>query len=58
LRTSNLNVRGAIAGSYPIYGRYERLKYPNWATKFFVDALLMLAEVQSGHNLLPYVGYT
>jgi hypothetical protein len=56
LRTSNLNVRGAIAGSYPIYGRYERLKYPNWATKFFVDALLMLAEVQSGHNLLPYVG--
>jgi hypothetical protein len=42
LRTSNLNVRGAIAGSYPIYGRYERFKYPNWAAKFFVDALLAL----------------
>jgi hypothetical protein len=45
LRTSNLNVRGAIAGSYPIYGRYERFKYPNWAAKFFIDALLALQEL-------------
>ena len=42
LRTSNRNVRGAIAGSWPIYGHYERLKYPNWAVKFFIDALLAL----------------
>lgn len=45
LRTSNLSVRGAIAGSYPIYGRYERFKYPNWAAKFFIDALLALQEL-------------
>jgi len=45
LRTSNTNIKGAIAGSYPIYGRYERFKYPNWAAKFFVDALLALQEV-------------
>jgi len=45
LSTSNPNVRGAIAGSYPIYGRYERLKYPNWAAKFFIDALLALLEL-------------
>ena len=32
--------RGAIKGSYPVYGRYAPLQYPNWATKFFVDALL------------------
>lgn len=38
-RTSNTNIRGAIAGSFPIYGRYERFKYPSWATKFFIDAL-------------------
>ncbi len=44
LHTCNANVRGAIAGSYPIYGRYERFKYPNWAAKFFVDALLALQE--------------
>lgn len=31
---------GAIKGSYPIYGRYAPLQYPNWATKFFIDALL------------------
>lgn len=45
LRTSNANIRGAIAGSYPIYGRYERFKYPNWAAKFFIDALLALQGV-------------
>lgn len=35
-------LRGGVAGSYPIYGRYERFKYPNWAAKFFIDALLTL----------------
>lgn len=45
LSTSNPNIRGAIAGSYPIWGRYERLKYPNWAAKFFIDALLALQKV-------------
>jgi len=32
---------GAIAGSHPLWGNYERLGFPNWATKFFVDALLL-----------------
>jgi hypothetical protein len=31
---------GGIKGSSPIYGRYAPLQYPNWATKFFIDALL------------------
>ncbi len=35
------NVRGAIAGSSPRWGRYLTLRYPNWAAKFYVDALLM-----------------
>jgi uncharacterized protein YyaL (SSP411 family) len=56
LKTSNLNTRGAIAGSHPIYGRYERFKYPNWAAKFFIDALLMLDEIENGGEPLPYVG--
>lgn len=34
-------VRGAIAGSSPIWGDYSRFEYPNWAAKFFADALLM-----------------
>jgi hypothetical protein len=56
LKTSNPNIRGAIAGSYPFYGRYERLKYPNWASKFFVDALLTLRKVESGDDSLSFVG--
>ncbi|WP_157971728.1 prenyltransferase/squalene oxidase repeat-containing protein [Halorussus litoreus] len=35
-------VRGGLAGSRPIWGPYQRLRYPNWAAKFFADALLGL----------------
>jgi hypothetical protein len=42
------HIKGAIAGSYPITGKYERLKYPNWAAKFFLDALLSFERVQTG----------
>ena len=34
-------VRGAIAGSKPIWGRYSMFEFPNWAAKFFADALMM-----------------
>ncbi|MDX2456572.1 MAG: terpene cyclase/mutase family protein [Gammaproteobacteria bacterium] len=34
-------VRGGIAGSSPIWGDYSRFEYPNWAAKFFSDALMM-----------------
>ena len=34
-------VRGGIAGSAPIWGGYSRFEYPNWAAKFFADALMM-----------------
>ncbi|MEO6422619.1 MAG: hypothetical protein ABIR84_08080, partial [Candidatus Nitrotoga sp.] len=34
-------VRGGIAGSFPIWGDYSRFEYPNWAAKFFADALMM-----------------
>ncbi len=33
---------GAISGSWPVFGGYLRLKYPNWAAKFFIDAILKL----------------
>lgn len=56
LKISNPNIRGAIAGSHPTYGRYERFKYPNWAAKFFVDALLTLDMVENGGNVPPHVG--
>jgi hypothetical protein len=56
LKTSHSSVRGAIAGSRPIYGRYERFKYPNWAAKFFVDALLQLDNVETGNHRAGHVG--
>ncbi len=34
-------IRGGIAGSTPIWGDYSRFEYPNWAAKFFADALMM-----------------
>ncbi len=45
-RTQRLNdtddaVNGGIAGSFPIWGDYSRFEYPNWAAKFFADALMM-----------------
>lgn len=53
---SSPNVRGAIMGSYPLTGRYERLKAPNWAAKFFVDALLKLDETDATKSMSIYVG--
>ncbi len=34
-------IRGGIPGSAPIWGAYSRLEFPNWAAKFFADALIM-----------------
>jgi uncharacterized protein YyaL (SSP411 family) len=32
---------GALKGSHPINGGYMTWRYPNWATKFFADALML-----------------
>jgi len=34
-------IRGAISGTFPLYHGYHQNSYPNWATKFFADALMM-----------------
>jgi len=41
LEESDAIVRGAIPGSAPIWGAYSRFEFPNWAAKFFADALIM-----------------
>ena len=41
MRHLDPNVRGAIPGSSPLWGRYLTLRYPNWAAKFYIDALLL-----------------
>jgi hypothetical protein len=47
IHTCDPNIRGGIKGSQPIWGKYTRLSYPNWATKFFIDGLLLLLKLQS-----------
>ncbi len=56
LESSNAEIAGAVAGSWPVYGSYERLKYPNWAAKFLVDALLMLRRAENGDRSRYHVG--
>jgi hypothetical protein len=40
-------VRGALAGSFPLWGRYAPLQYPNWATKFLADALMLYDDCRA-----------
>jgi uncharacterized protein YyaL (SSP411 family) len=46
-------IRGALAGSYPIYGRYAPFRFPNWATKFLVDGLMKRADILGENALGP-----
>jgi uncharacterized protein YyaL (SSP411 family) len=47
LRVRNTNIHGAIAGSYPVWGKYLHFTYPNWACKFFADSLLLEEKIRS-----------
>jgi len=39
LDSADADLRGAIKGSQPVWGRYACLSFPNWAAKFFIDAM-------------------
>jgi hypothetical protein len=39
-------ISGAIPGSFPIMGGYMTAGYPNWATKYYLDALLLQDRVR------------
>jgi len=47
IKTTDENVNGAIKGSHPIWGKYTPLAYPNWATKFFIDAMLLKEQANA-----------
>jgi uncharacterized protein YyaL (SSP411 family) len=38
------DINGAIKGSQPVWGPYSPFTFPNWATKFFIDAMLQRAR--------------
>jgi uncharacterized protein YyaL (SSP411 family) len=41
------DVRGALAGSFPLWGRYAPLQYPNWATRFMAESLMLYDDCRS-----------
>jgi len=47
LTNCNPGIKGGIAGSYPIWGKYMQYSYPNWAAKFFADALMLLDPLKN-----------
>lgn len=40
MSSSDPGIRGGIPGSDPVWGRYIYMGIPNWAAKFFIDALI------------------
>ncbi len=49
-------INGALAGSFPLFGRYMRGGYPNWATKYLLDALLLQQRARLNESV--DIGYT
>ncbi len=48
----DLNIHGALTGSYPIAAEYGAYAIPNWGVKFFADALLQ----KLSPDLAPLLG--
>jgi hypothetical protein len=40
-------INGALAGSFPIFGGYMQGGYPNWATKYLLDGLILQHQLKS-----------
>lgn len=45
----NPALRGAVQGSFPVWGAYNRFLFPNWACKFMVDANRREIEILTSH---------
>ena len=41
VRSRSADLDGALPGSFPLWGRYAPLQYPNWAAKFLADAIMI-----------------
>jgi uncharacterized protein YyaL (SSP411 family) len=39
--TADPSLNGALGGSFPLFGSYMTAGYPNWATKYLLDALML-----------------
>lgn len=43
--------RGGIKGSHPVNGGYHPWQYPNWAAKFFADALMLETTIAQDRDV-------
>lgn len=57
LTTKSDAIRGGIAGSYPVWGKYVNFGYPNWAAKFFADSLILKKVVLEPDSLNDSIKY-
>ena len=53
LDSDNPEINGAIPGSFPLMGSYMTTGYPNWATKYFLDALLFQDRFENSEASFP-----
>ncbi|MDZ7741334.1 MAG: glycoside hydrolase family 127 protein [Bacteroidota bacterium] len=44
------DLKGAMPGSFPIWGRYEPFAFPNWASKYFCDLLYLRTKNQENFS--------
>ena len=51
IQADNEAIRGGVKGSHPINGEYMTWRYPNWAAKFFMDALMFERLGERADNL-------
>lgn len=47
LTAVDAGIRGGMPGSHPRSGGYMKHRYPNWAAKFFMDALMLQLDAGS-----------
>ena len=50
VNSSHPALDGALAGSFPVLGEYMPGGYPNWATKYFLDALMLQDRVSNSRD--------
>jgi len=58
MRSSDPGICGGIPGSAPVWGGYLYMSFPNWAAKFFIDALLAKQETLSALRVPPAAAST
>ncbi len=45
VKSVNECLRGAVPGSWPVWGNYLTYSYPNWAANFFAEALMLKIKI-------------